>query len=381
MLIAGEASGDRLGAELVREIATLRNDISYFGTPGPEMRKAGVESLFNSDDWSIIGVGAVAKAIPRFLKIRSELRRAARERMPSAIVLIDFPEFNLKFARQLKRDGHTVIYYVSPQVWAWRQYRTRTIRNSVDLLLSILPFEKEWYAERGIGNVEYVGSPVVRRTILTRSRDEFLKENGLNTDRKLIALLPGSRIKEIRRHLEMMIEAAKLIRTERPSTQFAVAAANRDAEAEIRTILSGTPSQGFSVVVERTIDLLNAADAAAISSGTATLEAGIVGTPMVVVYKVPKLDYQLFRPLVDVPHFALINLIAGRKVAKELIQQEFTTDNLARELKRLLDPEVDSRVRAELNEISKSLDSEDPSGRAAEAILKLIDGRGTRQGS
>jgi lipid-A-disaccharide synthase len=372
MLIAGEASGDRLGAELVRELAARRSDISYFGTPGTEMRKAGVESLFKSDDWSIVGIGAVAKAIPRFLKIRSELRRAARERRPSAVVLIDFPEFNLKFAKQLKRDGHVVIYYVSPQVWAWRQYRVRTIRDSVDLLLSILPFEKKWYAEHGIRNVEYVGSPVVGRTAPTRSRDEFIKDHALDADRKLIALLPGSRTKEIRRHLKTMVEAAGLVDVDRGSVQFAAAAANDDAGREIKTILSETKIP-LTVVIGKTIDLLNAADAAAISSGTATLEAGIVGTPMAVVYKIPKLDYQLFRPLVDVAHFALINLIAGRKVAKELIQDEFTARSLATELNRLMEPEVNQRVRAELGEISRALDSENPSGRAADAILKLID--------
>jgi lipid-A-disaccharide synthase len=373
MLIAGEASGDRLGAVLVREIAARRSDFSFFGTPGSEMRTAGVESLFNSDDWSIVGVGAVAKAIPRFLKIRSELRRAARERRPAAVVLIDFPEFNLKFAGQLKRDGHTVIYYVSPQVWAWRQYRSRTIRESVDLLLSILPFEKQWYAERGIGNVEYVGSPVVGRTASTRSRDEFIKDHALDANRRLIALLPGSRIKEIRRHLRTMVEAAGLVDVDRGSVQFAVAAANDDAGREIKTILSESELPSLTVVVGETIDLLNASDAAAISSGTATLEAGIIGTPMTVVYKIPKLDYQLFRPLVDVPHFALINLIAGRKVAKELIQDKFTARTLATELNRLIDPKVNQSIRAELSEISRALDSENPSGRAAETILKLID--------
>ena len=163
-MIAGEASGDRLGAQLVREILARRDGTTFFGTPGQEMRAAGVESIFDSDSWSIVGIVAVAKAVPRFLKIRSALRREAKKRKPSVVVLIDFPEFNLKLARLLKKDGHMVIYYVSPQVWAWREYRFKTIRDSVDILLSILPFEAEWYTRKGVHHVEYVGSPVVGRT-------------------------------------------------------------------------------------------------------------------------------------------------------------------------------------------------------------------------
>ena len=374
MIIAGEASGDRLGADLVKELALKRPDLKFFGTPGPAMRGAGVESLFDSDGWSIVGIGAVAKAVPQFLRVLSELRRIARQRKPAAVVLIDFPEFNLKLASKLKKDGHRVIYYVSPQVWAWRKYRIRTIRESVDLLLSILPFEKQWYAKQGIEHVEFVGNPVVARTNPTSSKAQIFERYRLVQGKNLVALLPGSRRKEIRRHLPVMIDAA--IRMGEQSVQFVVAAATAHARFEIESILGESPGFAASVAEGETIDVLNAADAAVISSGTATLEAAIVGTPMVVVYKLPRTDYLLFQPFVNVPHIALINLVAGRSLVTELIQDEFNAEYLARELNDLLRPERNERMRLELRLAVEVLRSGDSTANAADQVIKFLDGAG-----
>ena len=372
MIVAGEASGDRLGADLVNALRKRAPEANFFGTPGPAMRTAGVESVSDSDTWSVVGIGAVIWAIPKFLRIKAELLRSAGQRHPDAVVLIDFPEFNLKLAKSLKKRGHRVIFYVSPQLWAWRKYRIRTIRDSVDLLLSILPFEQEWYSGRGVEHVRYVGNPVATRTKPTIERYEFRTRLGILPDEPLIALLPGSREKEIERHLPVMNRASKLLRDRIPSSRFAIAAADERMADLVSRLLGSENLPAVSLVKGETIDLLNAADAAAISSGTATLEAGVLNTPMVVVYKVPRTDYHLFRHFVDVQHFALINLVAGRKIACELIQDEFNAEALADEIERLLEKDVNEEMRRDLKAATDQLTTSTPSEDAADAILELL---------
>jgi lipid-A-disaccharide synthase len=373
MIVSGEASGDTLGAELVTEILRRCPNTTFFGAAGPKLRAAGVEAVFDSDDWSVVGVGAVIKAAPRFLQIKRELRKIANERRPDAIILIDFPEFNLRLAGRLKSDGHRVIYYVSPQLWAWRKYRIKTIRKCVDLLLAILPFEVGWYASRGINHVKYVGNPVVARTAASLSREQFCKAHGLDSKKPLIALLPGSRQKEIERHLSVILSAARLLKASVLDAQFVLSAANRKAKGRIEESMRTLRAPFDVKVVEDTLNLLGAADAAAVASGTATLEAGIIGTPMVVIYKLPKLDYLLFKRFVDVPHFALINLVAGKRIVKELMQNDLTAKNLAHELKRLLVPEVNETMRRELKDAAAKLGESSPSGRAAEAVIEFLN--------
>jgi lipid-A-disaccharide synthase len=371
MIVAGEASGDRLGAELAEAIRSKSPRSSFFGATGPLMRSAGVESVMESDSWSVVGIGAVLRTVPKFLKILATLSRTANKRRPDAVVLIDFPEFNLKLARRLKRNGHKVIYYVSPQVWAWRKYRSRTIQNSVDLLMSILPFEMEWYKAKGIKHVKFVGNPVASRSTVTLSKEAFCDRHMLDARSPIVALLPGSRRKEIERHLGLMTEAATLLKLDNPAIQFLAAAADSSHARIIENALSSVPEA--KVIAGETLDLLNAADAAAISSGTATLEAGIIGTPMVVVYKLPKLDYVLFRPFVKVPHIALVNLIAGRRIAPELIQKEFTAERLRDELTHILSPRENARVRMELKAVADLLGRDNSSLRAADAVVEFLE--------
>jgi lipid-A-disaccharide synthase len=375
MIVSGEASGDALGAELVTEIRRRRPAAAFFGAAGPLSRAAGVEAVFESDDWSVVGVGAVVKAIPRFLSIKNDIRRLATQRRPEAVILIDFPEFNLKLAKALKSDGHRVIYYVSPQIWAWRKYRIRTIRECVDLLLAILPFEVDWYAQRGVNHVRFVGNPVAARTAARIDRAEFCKIHGLDPGKPLVALLPGSRQKEIERHLSIMLSTADTVNESNPDVRFVVSAADRKAREQIREIMISRTNSQMRPIANDTMDLLGAADAAAIASGTATLEAGVLGTPMVVIYRVPKLDYLLFKPIVDVPHFALINLAAGERVVNEILQNDLTPGNLAAELNRLLDPDVNNVMRRSLKNAVQTLGAGSPSARAAEAVLEFLDSK------
>ena len=380
MLVAGEPSGDGHSAKLVKALreAAPDADFEFFGSAGIRMREAGVEPIVKADDLAIMGVPEIARAFPKFLRAFRSLKNAALSKRPDVVVLTDFPEFNLKLAKSLKRSGFKIIYYISPQLWGWRKYRRRTIEKHVDLLLTILPFEKAWYADHGIENVEYVGSPLVNEVKPTWSREEFRTKHSINLDSKLVAILPGSRHKEITRILPPMLEAVLLMENADADLQFVIALASTRNESEVWDAVAAVRAKGMKVpenifvVKDETYDAVTASDAAAVASGTATLETGILGTPMAIVYKTSGLNYKLVRPLIKIDHFGLINLIAGKRVAAEMIQNDFTPTALAKELSRLLDPDVNATVRDELHEAAAKLGEGGASKRAAEAILKLI---------
>ena len=380
MIVAGEASGDLHAAKLVNALReTSEVDLTFFGCAGPKMRDAGVETIVPADHLAVVGLAEIGRVLPMFLRVFSELKQAGLERRPDVVVLVDFPDFNLKLARSLSRSGLKIVYYISPQLWAWRRYRIRTIKKYVDLLISILPFEKTWYAKQGVDHIEYVGSPLAREVHSTISREEFRAAHGLDPDRNLIALLPGSRHKEIVRILPTLLETAAEMSTTDPNAQFVIATATEQNRRDVDNLIANSRERGLSLpetlvtVQNETFDAINASDAAAVTSGTATLETGIIGTPMAIVYKTSGLNYRLLRPLIDVEHFGLINLIAGERVAAELIQDDFTPARLAQELFRLLEPETNEKVREKLRAAADKLGTGGASKRAAEAILKLIE--------
>ena len=376
MIVAGEASGDRHAAKLVNALHDAEPNIEFFGAAGPRMRASGVEPIVLSDRLSIVGLAEIGRALPLFLSAAKELKKAARERKPDAVILVDFPDFNLKLAKALKKQGIAVIYYISPQLWAWRGYRISTVKRYVDLMIAILPFEKDWYARRGVHHVEYVGSPLAREVFATSTKGEFCREFGIDPSRPIVALLPGSRHKEIIRILPVMESAAAMVAKTVRDVQFLIAAADEGSAADIEGILSTQTGRRqhfeMQIIRSRTYDLLAAADAAAITSGTATLEAGIIGTPMVIVYKTSGLNYKLLEPLIDVPHYGLINLIARKRIAVELIQNEFSGESLAAELVELMEPGKNAEMRKELLAAADELGHGGASMRAAAAILKTL---------
>lgn len=374
MIVAGEASGDLHAAKLVKAIRELagRRDVSFFGSAGPLMREAGVEPIVEADGLAIVGLLEIGRALPMFLRTFKALKNAADERRPDVAVLVDFPDFNLKLAKALKRKGTKVVYYISPQLWAWRKYRIRTIRKSVDLLISILPFEKEWYEKQGFKNVEYVGNPLAMEVHSDVPKAEFCERQGFDPDRPIVALLPGSRGAEIARILPELINTAELMRSRDRGLQFVIAIP-KGKRTKIDALRISVPDW-IDIVEGETFDALNAADAAAITSGTATLEAGIIGTPMAIVYKTSAINYKLLRPLITVDHFGLINLIAEKRLAKELIQDDFTPEALAGELIRLLGAEANAEFREELRIAVDKLGHGGASQRAAGATLKILDG-------
>jgi lipid-A-disaccharide synthase len=380
MLVAGEESGDAHAAALARALREAEPGarFEFFGSTGAAMAREGVESVVREEDLAITGLVEIARALPRFWAAYRALKRAAVERRPDAVVLVDWPDFNLALARALRRRGLRVIYYISPQLWAWRSHRVRQVRRDVDLLLTILPFEREWYAARGVEHVEFVGHPLAGSVTSRLTREEFCARHNLNASRPIVALLPGSRRKEFERILPVMLDAAALIsRRENPDVQFVVALAARRSPGEVEALTkwrcagSGMPNV-LRVVEGESREALAAADAAAVCSGTATLEAALTGTPLVVVYKESALNWHALGRLIEVEHYGLVNLVAGHRLAPELMQDDFKGDTLARELTALLEPTRNAEVRARLREATARLGEGGASRRAAEVVLAAL---------
>lgn len=369
MIVAGEPSGDAHAAALVRALQE-RADIDCFGATGPLMRDAGVETIVNSDELAIMGIVEVGRVFRKFLRAFRQLKSAAIERAPDAVILVDWPEFNLRLASTLHRRGLKVIYYISPQLWAWRPRRVNNIKRDVDLLLSILPFEIEWYKARQVEHVEFVGHPLAGVVKARYGREEFCRKNDLDPSRAIVSFLPGSRIKELQRILPPMVEAIEQLRTARPEVQSIVVVAPSRTVEEVREITASN----IKLIERQTREALGASDAAAVASGTATLEAALLETPMVVVYKESPINWHTLGRLITVEHYGLVNLVAGKEIAKELMQDDLTADNLTNELMKLLEPETNARMRARLKEISLKLGAPGGSQRAAELIINFLTG-------
>ena len=381
MLVAGEESGDAHAAALVRALREAEPGARFelFGSTGAATLREGVEPVVREEDLAITGLVEIGRALPRFWAAYRALKKAAIERRPDAVVLVDWPDFNLALARSLHRRGIRVIYYISPQLWAWRSHRVRQVRRDVDLLLTILPFEQDWYAARGVTHVEFVGHPLAGAVTSRTTREEFCARHDLDPSKPIVALLPGSRRKEFERILPVMLDAAALISKQTPGTQFVVALASRRSPGEVERAVSAhaagnTLAPLLRVAHDEAREALAASDAAAVCSGTATLEAALVGTPLVVVYKESALNWHTLGRLIEVEHYGLVNLIAGERVAPELMQNDFTGESLARELLALLEPEKNAAVRAQLHEATARLGEGGASLRAADAVLSALRG-------
>jgi lipid-A-disaccharide synthase len=367
MIVAGEPSGDAHAAALVRALREL-GEFDLFGATGPLMREAGVETIVNSDELAIMGIVEVGRVFQKFIKAFRKLKGAAIEQSPDAVVLVDWPEFNLRLASSLHRRGLKVIYYISPQLWAWRPRRIRNIKRDVDLLLSILPFEADWYKARGVDHVEFVGHPLSGEVKARLGREQFCRRNDLDPARPIVSFLPGSRIKELERILPPMMESIEQLRAARPDIQPVVVVAPSRSINEIREITAAN----VKLVEQQTREALAASDAAAVASGTATLEAALLETPMVVVYKESPINWHTLGRLITVEHYGLVNLVAGQEIAKELMQDELTGENLASELLKLLEPETNKTMRESLRDVGLKLGTPGASQRAAGFVAGFL---------
>ncbi|MBI3423056.1 MAG: lipid-A-disaccharide synthase [Acidobacteria bacterium] len=372
MLVAGEASGDKHGAKLAAALRAERPDAQweFFGAGGDEMRAVGVETLVDAREVAIMGALEIAKALPKFLRVFRRLREAARARQPHLVILIDWPEFNLRLARRLKRDGQRIVYYISPQIWAWRGYRIHAIKRDVERMLVILPFEQEYYQRHGV-EVDYVGHPLLDSVRVTATRAEFCARYQLDPARPIVALLPGSRHSELKYILPPLLESAQLLNQTQPRIQFVLPLARTLTRAEVPA--AAVVRLPLRLLEHDTYNAIAAADLAVVASGTATLETAIIGTPLIVVYRASALNWRLFHPLINVPFVGMPNLIAGRQIALELLQNELNAPRLAAELVTLLGNPVGlQQQRAELAALRQQLGDANASARAAQRIIALL---------
>jgi lipid-A-disaccharide synthase len=368
LLSAGEASGDMYAARLASALAN-RADVKIFGMGGPQMRAAGVDLVMDYDEVSVVGITEIMKHLPSLLKAMEKMVTEAEQRKPALAILTDFPGFHLRLARKLKPRGIRNVYYICPQFWAWRPWRVNLVRRRFEKALCIFPFEKEFFSKAGV-STEWIGHPLVGTVKATKDRKRLCEENGLQAGRTLVTVLPGSRSAELAHHLPVLQEACARI-TARMPVQFLVAAAHpRDVEL----LKSGWhPGLKLQVVAGETYNALAAADAAIVSSGTATIESALLDTPMVVVYRVSPLTATLAKPLVRTPYFAMVNLIAEKRVVPELVQDDFIPEKVSAEILRLLqDPNARSAARTGLAEVRKRLGPPGAVERAADAITGLL---------
>jgi lipid-A-disaccharide synthase len=367
LVVAGEASGDLHGARLLAELRALRPGLEAFGLGGEELRAAGLEVVADAREIAVVGIAEALRVLPRARVIFRRLLAEAERRRPAAALLVDFAEFNLRLACALRRRGVRVVYYISPQVWAWRRRRVQEVARSVDRMLVLFPFEAEFYRDHGV-RVVHVGHPLVDEVPrLTQAWDAGPPGPGPFR----LALLPGSRASEVRVLLPLMLAAARRLALELPLAVSVVRAPGLDAGA----FAAEVTRQGVeATVVERDrFRHLAAAHLALCASGTATLEVGLLGTPLVVVYRLALWSYLLGLLLVRLPHISLVNLVLGRGVVPELLQGDAAPERIAAEAARLLrDPQAIAAMRAALAELRPRLGEGGASRRAAAEVLALL---------
>ncbi|MDO8681503.1 MAG: lipid-A-disaccharide synthase [Acidobacteriota bacterium] len=370
MISCGEPSGDLYAGALVAALRSREPDIDVFGLGGERLQAAGGRLIANFDGLSVTGLTEALRVLPRSWSTMKTLVEAARTQKPDALVVIDYPDFNFRLMAAVKRLGVPVIYYVSPQLWAWRAGRIKTMKKLVDCVLPIFPFEEAIYSREHI-DVRFVGHPLVDLAKPSRSRDEFLRGLHLDPAAPVVAVLPGSRPNELTRLAPVMIEAAPLVARHVPNVQFIVARAPHLSDRLFEGF--GVPGLTVRIVEGQTDDVLNASDAVVTASGTATVQTALHGKPMVVLYKLSPMTYRLGKPLARVDIYAMVNLIAGERVVVELIQDACTGEAVATETVKLLtDTGYRQRMTGKLAEVRSRLGGPGASARAADAVLHVV---------
>ncbi len=383
LVVAGEASGDDHAARLVAAIREFCPHAEFLGVGGEEMRAQGVRILTPASELAVVGLMEVVGHLPAIWKALRNIGRVLKTARPDLVILVDFPDFNFWVARLAKYYRVPVLYYISPQVWAWRTYRVRTLARLTDRLVVIFPFEADFYRAQGV-SVDYVGHPFRETLPPLTDRRVFLLGHNLDAEALTIALLPGSRAGEIERHLPTMLKAASLIHRSIPQTQFILPLASTAPAGLVQSMVSGEDGVGagfkpaptglqLKIITGQAYQALGAAHAAVVASGTATVEAALAGAPTVIVYRVSPLTFAVARRLVRVEHMGMANLLAGERVFPELLQDDFTPERLAHEVLSLIrDPGRIKAVRRGLATVIRRLGGPGASARAARVAVELI---------
>ena len=371
MIVAGEASGDIYGADLAREAHRLDPELHFFGIGGQRMREAGVQTMVDSADMAVVGLVEVLKHFDVISAAFLKLKKILREDPPALLILIDYPGFNLRLAKVARRAGVKVLYYISPQIWAWRQGRLKKIARLVDHMAVILPFEAAFYERAGVP-VTFVGHPLLDMVQVSMNREQAAASFGLDPSRKIVGLFPGSRNNEIERLLPVIIDSARVLEKQFPGLQFVVPVASTLNEDDLAPQILAA---GIDVTYthERIHDLIRACDAVISVSGTVTLEIALIGTPMVIIYKLSPLTYLLAKQLVKIEHIGLCNIIAGETVVRELIQHEANPDMISAEIGKILGNVMyANEIKHKLSTVRSQLKSGGASVNVARLIQMLL---------
>ncbi len=368
LISAGEASGDMYAARLALALRE-RADVDLFGMGGPKMREAGVETVVDAADVGVLGVVEIVRKLPALRRAWRRLLSEIERRGPTIAILTDFPAFHLRLARVLRRKQIRNVYFVCPQFWAWRPWRVRLVKRRFVRGLCIFPFEEAFYRKAGVP-ADWIGHPLVDAVRAPVTREAFAHRQGLDPTLPIVAVLPGSRPSELAHHLPQLMAA--IARMNSAGRQFVIAAAPGLTKAQVKAHM-GALESAIPIVENATYDLLGAADVAIVSSGTATVEAALLGVPMVVVYRVAPFTAWVVRHLARTPHFAMVNLLAGREIVPELIQDAFTPERVVRETDRLLgSAEARETMRGELARVREKLGPPGAIERAAGIIAEML---------
>lgn len=373
LVSAGETSGDLYAAGVVSRLREMCPAASFYGCAGPRLRAVEVEPVVDAAALSVVGLAEVVRHLPGIYGQYRKLVRYAGQQRPDAALLTDSPDFHLRLARQLKRLGVPVFYLVAPQVWAWRPGRVKVIRELVDKLFCLFPFEEDWFRERGV-DATYIGHPLASLVRRSAPREEFFERHGLIKDTKTVVLLPGSRPGEVARHLPVLIETAAVLRRRFALNVLLATPAGFPKESALTTFREPLRTLSIQVIENETWDCIGHADLALAASGTVTIEAAVLGTPMVTFYKVNSLSWWAGRRLVKVPFLSMVNLIAERQIVPELMQHEMTPARLAAAAEALLtDAARADGMRADLARVRTALTREgDPFRRAADLMAEAL---------
>jgi lipid-A-disaccharide synthase len=371
LISAGEASGEMYGAQLIEALRRRNASLEFFGVGGPRMREAGCDTVVEAKDLAVVGITEILSHLPKIYGLFHNLIREVDRRIPQLAIVIDSPAFNWRVARQMKKRGIPVVYYVAPQFWAWRQGRVKLLRKYVTKALVIFPFEEKFYRDRDV-DATFVGHPLAELPHPAISREAYAAQHKLDPAKYWITLMPGSRVKEVRMNLPTILDAAAQLG---PVYEFLLPVAPTLDRAFVEEMCAG---RGITLVPE-SLPALRHSRVGIVASGTATVEAAMMATPFVMVYRVSPLTYVLGKPRIKVPHFAMVNLIAGEEIVPELVQDAFTAANIVSKLKELLpDGSLRGAMLEGLARVKARLGTSDPQDagsaaeRAADAVLRLL---------
>lgn len=373
MISAGEASGDMHAANILKALHTMHADVEFYGMGSQQLRDAGAELLVDCSDIAVVGLVEVLFHYRKIMKALNILRESLRNNPPDLLILVDYQEFNFKLAETAKALGIKVLFYISPQVWAWRQHRVHKIGKIIDMMAVILPFEEKFYKDANVP-VRFVGNPLTDKTHPDKDRQTCFNEYGLNSTEKVIGLFPGSRRGEIKRVLPIQLAAAEKLLKDKPDLQFILPIASTLNKALFSDYIENYNHLNIKLVKDLPYNVMQCCDAIITASGTATLEIALMGIPNCIVYKISTISYLILRQLVKIKHIGLVNIVAEKYIIKEFLQFEAKPQLITDEINLILDNETyrDNMI-TELNAVQNKLGKTGGINNMAELILEMLD--------